>query len=136
MQAAVSSWLRFEQSVLTLYGNLESALKVARKLHGDYQAYIFFGSLEDAGYPYPRGLSRYPGARTYMRLVTAGWSNPSEQRARTGLGQFVSDAQSVWPAQDGVSAPETRAGRMATSARMTLGQESMASDAESYHRSL
>jgi hypothetical protein len=37
--------------------------------------------------------------------------------------------------QDGVSAPETRAGRMATSVRMTLGQESMASDAESYHRS-
>ena len=37
--------------------------------------------------------------------------------------------------QDGVSAPETRAGRMATSARMTLGQESMASDAESYQRS-
>src|SRR4029450_5145412 len=38
--------------------------------------------------------------------------------------------------QDGVSAPETRAGRMATSARMTLGQESMASDAESYQRGL
>jgi len=30
-----------------------------------------------------------------VRLATAGWSNPSEQRARTGLNQFVSDAQSV-----------------------------------------
>jgi hypothetical protein len=30
------------------------------------------------------------------RLATAGWSNPSEQRARTGRSQFVSDAQSVW----------------------------------------
>ena len=38
--------------------------------------------------------------------------------------------------QDGVSAPETRAGRMATSARMTLGQGSIASDAESYQRGL
>lgn len=37
--------------------------------------------------------------------------------------------------QDGVSAPETRAGRMVTSVRMALGQGSWASEAESYHRS-
>ena len=36
--------------------------------------------------------------------------------------------------QDGVSAPDTCAGRMATFARMTLGPESLACDAESYQR--
>jgi hypothetical protein len=43
-------------------------------------------------------------------------------------------AECVARRQDGVSAPDACAGRMATSARMTQGQESMASNAESYQR--
>jgi hypothetical protein len=45
--------------------------------------------------------SMYPGGMAILsaprwRLATDGWSNPPEQRARTGLNQFVSNAQSVW----------------------------------------
>ena len=48
------------------------------------------------GYPHP--LSRHPGGpRSYVEARDRWLVNPSEQRARTGLSQFVSDAQSVWP---------------------------------------
>ena len=50
------------------------------------------------------------------------------------MSQFVSDAQSVWPGARTESAPETRAGKDSNICEDDLGQESMASDAESYQR--
>src|SRR6516165_6250909 len=65
---------------------------------------MVFGSCMCAGAPRKAGPGTpapcpdTPGApQVTSRLATAGWSNPPEQRARTGVSQFVSDAQSVWP---------------------------------------
>ena len=55
----------------------------------------FEAPIRAAGYA-ARLATVAPGVPHLRRLATDGWSNPSEQRARTGLNQFVSDAQSVW----------------------------------------
>jgi len=88
------------------------------------------------GCPHP--LSRHPGGpRTYVeardrwlvkpiRTTRKDWSEPVR----------LSRAECLARREVRVSAPEKRAGRVATIARMTLGQESIASDAESYQRGL
>src|SRR4029077_13642896 len=77
------------------------------------------------------------GSRTYVeardrwlvkpiRTTRKDWSEPVR----------LSRAECLARREVRVSAPEKRAGRVATIARMTLGQESIASDAESYQRGL
>ena len=63
----------------------------------------------------------------------AGQTHPNNAQDPDGLDR-LSRAECLARREVRVSAPETRAGRMATSARITLGQESIANDAESYQR--
>ena len=89
-----------------------------------------------AGCRHPRPSGGGGPAPTW-RLATAGWSNPSEQRARTGLNQFVSDAQCVWFGGRTECPHRRRApeGWQASVVGSLSGQESWPSVAESYHRS-
>jgi hypothetical protein len=101
----------------------------------------FGASKGPAGVPPP--LAIYPGgldlpvgpAPTWRRLAT--WLVKPIRTTRRDWTEPVRLWRAVCMArrQDGVSAPEARAGRMATSVRMTRGQELTASEAESYHRS-
>jgi hypothetical protein len=72
-----------------------TSLKVSRKYHWVFLTYIT-GPMEEGPAGYPTPVQCTPGGPAPpWRLATAGWSNPSEQRARTGLNQFVSVAQCV-----------------------------------------
>ena len=84
----------------------------------------------------PTGVGQIPRwPRTYCEARDRWLVKPIRTTRKIQTGWIDSHAQSVWP---GVRSecPHRRSctGRMATSARMTLGQESIASDAESYQR--
>ena len=70
--------------------------------------------------------ARYRWLGKPIRTTRKDWSEPVR----------LSRAECLARREVRVSAPEKRAGRVATIARMTLGQESIASDAESYQRGL
>ena len=93
----------------------------------------------EGGPPGSGGLSSVPrgGPRPYAEARDRWLVKPTRTTRKDWI-EPVRLCRAVCTArrQDGVSAPETRAGRMATSVRMTLGQGSWASDAESYQRSL
>ena len=122
-----------------------SAGVAAPRTSEPHQSYaMVFASCMCAGAPskdrpgYPHPLSRHPGGPAPIVEARDRWLVKPIRTTRKDPDELVrlSRAECLARRQDRVSAPETRAGRMATSARMTLGQESIASDAESYQRGL